>query len=149
MKIFKPFLDRLSPEELLHVCSWKAFQAICQYHQVLEPFNQHVVSHSGPHSLWRLRNSLSVDWSSLRLKDPFVDCVLIILHRTQSLDQLRSDNAEFVWIFRERSHLVLKDGILYRQRTVENNEKLYFMPNSLKPCVLRGFHNELGHLSRD
>ena len=44
---------------------------------------------------------------------------------------------------------MLKDGILYRQRTVENNEKLYFMPNSLKPCVLQGFHNELGNLSRD
>ena len=88
-------------------------------------------------------NSLPVDWSSLQLKDAFFDHVLTILHRTQSLDQLRSDNAEFVWMFRERSRLVLKDGVLYRQRTVENNEKLYFMPNS------QGFHNELGHLSRD
>ena len=94
-------------------------------------------------------DSLQVDWASLQQRDPVVARLLSILHRTQSLDQLRSDNTEFVWMFRERSRLVLKDGVLYRQRTVENNEKLYFMPNSLKPCVLQGFHNELGHLSRD
>ena len=36
----KPFLDRLSSsEEAPHVCLPEAFQAICQYHQVLEPFN--------------------------------------------------------------------------------------------------------------
>ena len=47
----------------------------------------------GLHSLWRLRNQPSSGLSSLRLKDPFVGHVLSILHRTQSLDQLRSDNS--------------------------------------------------------
>ena len=68
----------------------------------------------------------------------------------QSLDQLRSDNTEFVWTFSKRSHLVLKDGVLYTRCTVENGENLQLvLPNSLKPCVLQGFHNELPHLSQD
>ena len=44
-------------------------------------------------------------------------------------------------MFRERSHLVLKDGELYKRHSVENSEKLQL--------VLQGFHNEFGHLGRD
>ena len=44
---------------------------------------------------------------------------------------------------------MLKDGVLYRQRTVENSEKLQLvLPNSLKPHVLQGFHDALGHRGR-
>lgn len=53
-------------------------------------------------------------------------------------------------MFSERSRLVLKDGVLYRRRTVENSENLQLvLPNSLKPHVLQGFDNKLGHLGRD
>ena len=53
-------------------------------------------------------------------------------------------------MLRERSRLMLKDGVLYRRRSVENSEKLQLvLPNALKPRVLQGFHNELGHLDRD
>ena len=53
-------------------------------------------------------------------------------------------------MLRERSHLVLKDGVLCRQRTVEDSEKLQLvLPNLLKPHMLEGFHNVLGHLGRD
>jgi len=45
---------------------------------------------------------------------------------------------------------MLKDGVLYGRRIVENSEKLQLvLPNSLKPRVLQGFHNELGHLGPD
>ena len=154
MKIMSP-----SSEEALHVCPHEAFQAICKYHQVLEPFNPDDItlpaveaismsSQTVDHTLFGgSGSSLPVDWSSLQHKDPVIGHVLSILHRTQSLDQLKSDNPEFVWMFRERSRLVLKDGVLYRRHTVENSEKLQLvLPNSLKPHVLQGFHNELGHL---
>ena len=159
----KPFLDRLTPsEDALHVCPPEAFQAICQYHQVLEPFNPDDIplpaveaismsSQTVDHTLFGSSgSSLPVDWSSLQQKDPVIGRVLSTLHRAQSLDQLRSDNPESAWMFRERSRLVLKDGVLYRRRSVENSEKLQsVLPNSLKPRVLQGFHNELGHLGRD
>ena len=119
----KPFLDRLSPsEEALHVCPREAFQAICQYHQVLEPFNPDNIplpvveaismsSQTVDHTLFGgSGSSLPLDWSSLQQKDPLIGRVLSILHLAQSLDQLRSDNPESVWMFRERSRLVLKDG---------------------------------------
>ena len=67
----KPFLDRLSPSmEVLHVRPHKAFQAICRYHQVLEPFNSDNIplpaaeaismsSQTMDHSLWQLRKQPS------------------------------------------------------------------------------------------
>ena len=52
--------------------------------------------------------------------------LLFILNtdRTRSLDHFRPDNPELAWMFRERSRLVLQDGVLYRRRTVEGREKL-------------------------
>ena len=89
----KPFLDRLSPsEEVPHVCSYEAFQAICQYHQVLESFNPvdiplpaveaiSTLSWTVDHTLFGdSGNSLPVDWSSLQQKDPVISSVLSILH---------------------------------------------------------------------
>ena len=154
----KPFLDRPPPsEEAPH-----AFQAICQYHQVLEPFNPDNIrlppveaistsSQTVDHILFGdAGNSLPVDWSSLQQKEPVIGSVLSILHRAQSLDQLRSDSPVSVWMFRERSHLVLKDGVSYRRLSAKNGEKLQLvLPNSLKPPLLQGFHNVLGHLGRD
>lgn len=160
----KPFLDRLSPSsgEALHVCSSEAFQAVSQYHQVLEPFNANDIplpaveatsmsSQAVDHTLFGgSGSSLPVDWLSLQQKDPVISRVLNILHRNQPLDQLTLDNPELTWMFRERSRLVRKAGVLYRRRTVEDGEKLQLvLPNSLKLRVLQGFHDELGHLGRD
>ena len=134
----KLFLNRLSPssEEAL-----EAFQAICQYHQVLEPFEAddiplpavEAISMSPQtvdHTLLRwLRKQSSVNWASLQQKDPVIGHVLNILYRTQSLDQLKPDDPELTWMFRERSRLVLKGGVLYRRHTVEDSEKLQlFLP---------------------
>ncbi len=95
-------------------------------------------------------SSLPVDWLSLQQKDPAMSRVLNILHQNQPLDQLTLDNPELTWMFRERSRLVRKDGVLYRRRTVEDGENLQLvLPNSLKLRVLQGFHDELGHLGRD
>ena len=98
----KPILDRLSPaEEALHVCLCKAFQAISQYHQVLKPslfddiplpavgtisMSSQTVDHT---PFCSSEDSLQVDWASLQQRDPVVARLLSILHRTQSLDQLR------------------------------------------------------------
>ncbi|KAL9972948.1 hypothetical protein ACROYT_G019348 [Oculina patagonica] len=157
----KPFLDRLSPSsgEALDVCSSEAFQAVCQYHQVLEPFNANDIplpaveaismsSQAVDHTLFGSSgSSLPVDWLSLQQKDPAISHVLNILHRNQPLDQLTLDNPELTWMFRERSRLVRKDGVLYRRRTVEDGVNLQLvLPNSLKLQVLQGFHDVLGHL---
>ena len=53
-------------------------------------------------------------------------------------------------MLRERCHLVLQDGILYRRHTVEDSKKLQLVvPNSVKCHVLQGFYNKLSHLGRD
>ena len=50
----------------------------------------------------------------------------------------------------EKRHLVVKDGVLFRKRQVEGQERLQLvLPGVMRKRALRGLHDDVGHLGRD
>ena len=103
----KPFLDRLSSstEETLHVCQSDTFQAICQYHEVLQPFDASevpvTVVKAISMSSQSVESTLLHGWGSsspiclpsIQWKDPTIGQVL----------ELKPDNPEHLDVERKMS----------------------------------------------
>ena len=160
----RPFLARLSPPAAAEArfCPAAAFQAICEYHHVGEPF--HGEEHLEPTveaismSTQAVEQPMKVgsgsspipNWPRLQQEDPDICRVLALLTSNQSLDRLNPVTPALAWLLRERARLVLKSGTLYRRRIVDDAEQLQLvLPAAARPQVLRGLHDDMGHLGRD
>ena len=160
----RPFLARLSPPAAAEArfCPAAAFQAICEYHHVGEPF--HGEEHLEPTveaismSTQAVEQPMKVgsgsspipNWPCLQQEDPDICRVLALLTSNQSLDRLNPVTPALAWLLRERARLVLKSGTLYRRRIVDDAEQLQLvLPAAARPQVLRGLHDDMGHLGRD
>ena len=95
-------------------------------------------------------------WKSLQRDDPVLSTLIAGLEnktlRKRALSH--TDNKSLKYYLRHRDQLVLRDEILYR-KTLSDNSKTrtshlqLVLPSVMVPRVLKGCHDQVGHLGRD
>ena len=80
--------------------------------------------------------------------------MLRIFHSEQECTSTRGQRSKLpkdvYCLLREKRRLVIQDGILYRTRHNDGEERLQLvLPKAIRNQALRGLHDEVGHLGRD
>ena len=95
-------------------------------------------------------------WETLQREDPVLSTVIAgmqagtLKKRVLSVD----DSPSLKFYVRHQKQLVLKDNVLYRKVLSDNTKSRsshlqVVLPSSLKAKVLKGCHDQVGHLGRD
>ncbi len=88
------------------------------------------------------------DWVTIQCQDDVLSLVMALLERGQLLlhKVQQGVSHEFWKLMRQRSHLVIRHGVLYRRVTHQSRELLQLVvPLSQQPVVLRAAHDAMGH----
>ena len=96
----------------------------------------------------------SNDWRRLQDQDRVIAHVLRILHSEQECTSTRGQRSQLpkdvYCLLREKRRLVIQDGIMYRTRHNDGEERLLLvLLKAIRSQALRGLHDEVGHLGRD
>ena len=170
----KPFLARLLPtsEDVVCRCSPEEFQSLCMYHEANDTFSSDAISAPAIEAMCvtaeaviqtdtvplpnhgDLGSMSAIDWKRLQLEDQVLGQVLDMLSndggRTSNQHQSSRLSKDAALLLSEKRHLVVKDGVLFRKRQVEGQERLQLVPPGvMRKRALRGLHDDVGHLGRD
>lgn len=90
------------------------------------------------------------DWQQLQREDGDLARVKDILTRDLDSDTIdkRREQPEVMLLLRERSKLILIDGVLYRKVLNQRGEAFHqlVVPSSLRERAFQGIHDETGHM---
>ena len=166
-----PFLARIIPnnEESAGHLSSEAFQGLCLFYGTNEPFSSDEIQAPAVEAVYMSSEAVptdslprheelfswsSNDWRRLQDQDRVIAHVLRILHSEQECTSTRGQRSQLpkdvYCLLREKRRLVIQDGILYRTRHNDGEERLQLvLPKAIRNQALRGLHDEVGHLGRD
>ena len=87
-------------------------------------------------------------WQQLQNEDPVIQQVVAVLNETLNSDDLSID-AQKLW--RQKSKLKLKRGVLYRQRQDSNGSIVLqlVLPKRYQSEALNSMHDQMGHMGRE
>ena len=88
-------------------------------------------------------------WKTEQQKDPIINIILDVLNnRRVPAKKLHDKNVKH--FLRHKKQLVLRDGVLYRKRLINNREQFQLvLPNAYHEQALRGVHDDVGHMGID
>ena len=156
-------------EESAGHLSSEAFQGLCLFYGTNEPFSSDEIQAPAVEAVYmsseavptdslpgheELSSWSSNDWRRLQDQDRVIAHVLRILHSEQECTSTRGQRSQLpkdvYCLLREKRRLVIQDGILYRTRHNDGEERLQLvLPKAIRNQALRGLHDEVGHLGRD
>jgi hypothetical protein len=94
----------------------------------------------------------NIDWKQAQLEDPVIGCIwkLIEIGNLPSVESKRQETTQVQRYFREWDKLLLKDGVLFRKRSVGDNVVMQLiLPYKYRQQVFQGLHCDIGHMGRD
>lgn len=90
------------------------------------------------------------DWHELQREDVALAQVIAILENDSDIETVdrRSEDPEVALLFRERSKLLLVDGVLHRKVLNQRGEAFHqlVIPHSSRERAFKGVHDEVGHM---
>ena len=94
----------------------------------------------------------SLEWCHTQAQDPILSQIIRELH-SKSLGKMKIKMgmpSEMKALIRNRAHLVLKNGVLYKNMKVNARTKqLLVVPQSHRQRAMEGCHDQVGHLGQD
>ena len=155
-----PFLARIIPnnEESAGHLSSEAFQGLCLFYGTNEPFSSDEIQAPAVEAVYMSSEAVptdslprheelfswsSNDWRRLQDQDRVIAHVLRILHSEQECTSTRGQRSQLpkdvYCLLREKRRLVIQDGILYRTRHNDGEERLQLvLLKAIRSQALRG-----------
>ena len=91
----------------------------------------------------------AVEWRNLQREDSAISRVIEML-KVPNNNNTADENPMVNLLLKKRHHLLFRDDILFRHRLIDGMEMFQLvLPSVMRPRVLRGLHDDMGHLGRD
>ena len=93
-----------------------------------------------------------LEWCHAQAQDPIITQIIgEINHKTIGNMKIEMEMpSELKVLVRNRKHLILKQGVLYKQTKVDAGTKyLLLVPQAYRQRALEGCHDQVGHLGQD
>ncbi|XP_024146840.2 uncharacterized protein LOC112157953 [Oryzias melastigma] len=80
--------------------------------------------------------------------DPVIGIIKQAIHKNDQTVSVKTDSPDTALLWREKSKLHLKDGLLYRMRKTSSGveNKQLILPERYRTSVMKSLHDECGHL---